>query len=125
MNQKDLDALLKTKRKFTQGSLAPYTNLAQDKKIIGQDEFIKTVITQNSVTNRILVYGEHINDGTVFHGLNMSIGMRIGYRNPSELRFYQHVEFKEGDIFGRPNEYIGLVNIVTEDQEIIDYDPNK
>ncbi|NQV92001.1 hypothetical protein HQ489_06015 [Candidatus Woesearchaeota archaeon] len=124
MNQKDLEQLLKPKRKFTQGSLTPYTTLAQDKEIIGEDESIKTVITRNSATNRILVYGEHINDGAVFSGLNLSIGMAIGYRNPSELHFYKHVEFKEGKIFGKPQEYIGLVNIVTEDLDIIDYNPN-
>jgi len=125
MNIKNLEVLLKPKRKFTKGSLAPYTALAREKEIIDADSTIQTVITRNSATNRILVYGKYIKDGTIFSGLNLSIGMVIGYRDPSELHFYKHVEFQEGEIFGRPQEYIGLVNIVTENQEIIDYDPNK
>ncbi len=123
MNQQDLDALLKPKG-FRKGSLKPYTALAQDKELIGKEETINTVITRNEVTNRILVYGQHIEDGTIFAGLNLSIGMRIGYREPEQLRFYDSVKFEDGEIFGLPNEYVGLVNIVSEDLEIDRYDPS-
>ena len=122
MNQQDLDEMLKPKG-FQKGSLEPYREYARKQGIYDE---VNTIIIQNVAGPRIHVYGKHIKDGTIFAGLNLSIGIPISYKDESQLRFYQHVQYKEGEIFGKKGEVVGLVGIDTDSDEleIIDYDPS-